>query len=113
MDPHRLSHMHHMADNNGNPGIDFERMQECQIQLNQIHRIILKDVQGRIPAAKIIQPDFISGSPEPVQHLLHMCRVCRQCRFGNFQIQMFRSQPVLFADGLNFLKDMAFLEINA
>ena len=83
-------------DNGRKDGTAFfgERMEKGHVQFQGMEVVILQHVQGRIAAAKIVQPDFETGFPEPAQTLADGIILQDQGVFRHFRVKEIPGQLV-------------------
>ena len=81
---------------NDAPGFYCKVPEKAHVQFDQIHLVILQHIQGRIAAAKVVQPDFISLFPQLVQCLMDHLGVLGQGAFRDFHMEKITGQAVLF-----------------
>ena len=90
-----------------------EAAQKAHVELDEVDRVILEDVQRGIAAAEVVEPDLIALLAQAVDGLLDGPRVPREDALRDLDVQELARHGVLPAHSLDEVEDVQHVEVVA
>ena len=80
----------------------FEVREEPHIEFDDVELVVLQDVQGRIPAAEIVEPERVAEFLDAVDRLGQFRHTVGQGALGHFDVDQILRETVLFHQFVEF-----------
>ena len=90
-----------------------EAAQKAHVELDEVDRVILEDVQRGVAAAEVVEPDLIALLAQAVDGLLDGPRVPREDALRDLDVQEIARHGVLPARSLDEVEDVQHVEVVA
>ena len=98
-----FGHLNHRVDDHAAAAAQAFPSQEAQVQLQEIHRQVLEDTQGRIPAAKVIHLHQVTLFVELLHSIGYQVKTTNGGRLCNFRTEIMHGYVVPSADRFNLI----------